>query len=163
MIITDSTPLIHLGKAGKLSLLQSCFKKNFIPKEVYQEVLAFPVSSEAIFLKRAVEDGWISVEDVALHKPLEQYTWLDEGELKAISLALEKKKPLLMDNNLAKQVTILFGVEVHGTLYVLLEAYKRKLIGRKEIITTLNSMILNSFYLSTTVYALFLELLGKRE
>jgi len=163
VIITDTTPLIHLGKVGKLSLLQSCFKKVFIPHQVYEEVLRLQTSPEALFLKKAVDEGWISVEEIIVHKPLEEYAWLDQGELQAISLALEKKKPLLIDDDVAKQVALLFGVEVHGTLYVLLEAYKKKLMEKKEIITAVNTMMMNGFYLSTTVYVLFLELLRKNE
>ena len=39
MAIIDSTCLIYLAKTGKLNLLKQIYKKVFIPKAVYKEII----------------------------------------------------------------------------------------------------------------------------
>lgn len=162
MIISNSTPILHLGKVGHLNLLQKCFEKISIPEEVFLEISALPESIEAILLQQALAEKWIEMEKVPLAPELELFSGLDIGELKAISLALKKRKPLLIDDKAGKQVAILFHVEAHGTLFVILEAYRRKFISQDEAIGIVNSMMRNEFYLASEVYALFLELIKGR-
>lgn len=162
MIISNSTPILHLGKVGHLNLLQKCFTKISIPEEVFLEISTFPKSLEAILLHRALAEKWIEMEKVPLAPELELFSGLDLGELKAISLALKKKKPLLIDDKAGKQVAILFHVEAHGTLFVILEAYRQKYINRNEAIKIVNRMMRNEFYLASEVYALFLELIDMK-
>lgn len=159
MIISNSTPIIHLGKVGRLDLLQKCFGDLYIPEEVFLEISAVPESLEAILLQRALTEKWIEMEKIPLDPKLDLFLELDIGELKAISLALKKKKPLLIDDKAGKQVAILFHVEAHGTLFVILEAYRQKLVNRQEAVDIVNRMMRNEFYISSDVYALFLELI----
>ncbi len=162
MIISNSTPIIHLGKVGYLDLLQKCFRKIIMPEEVFLEISAVPESAEAILLHQALTQKWAGIEKVPLAKELEPFSALDVGELKAISLALQKKKPLLIDDKAGRQAAVLFQVEAHGTLYVVLEAYRRKFVSRDKAIEIVNSMIRNEFYLSSDVYVLFLELIEEK-
>lgn len=162
MIISNSTPIIHLGKVGYLHLLQKCFSRITIPEEVFVEISAFPESLESILLRRALTEKWIEMEKVPMAKELESFSELDIGELKAISLALKKKEPLLIDDKAGKQIAILFQVEVHGTLFVILEAYHQTFINRDEAIEIVNKMMRNEFYLTSEVYALFLELINQK-
>lgn len=162
MIISNSTPVIHLGKVGHLDLLQKCFQEVLIPVEVYDEILIIPESMEAVLLQQAIAHGWMKKEHLKIPKLLERFSGIELGELKAISLALERKKPLLIDDHLAREVAQLFQVEVHGTLYVLLEAYQRKMMTKQSAIEMLHRMMKNQFYLSSTVYATFLELINKK-
>lgn len=161
MIISNSTPILHLGKVGHLNILQKCFTRVSIPEEVFLEISAFPESIEAILLRQALAEKWMEMEKIPLAEELKPFSGLDEGELKAISLAIKKKKPLLIDDKAGKQVAILFHVEAHGTLYVILEAYHQKFINRNEAIGIVNRMLQNEFYLAGDVYALFLEFIGK--
>ena len=39
LAVSDSTPLIHLAKINKIIYLQKLFKKIFIPKEIYSEII----------------------------------------------------------------------------------------------------------------------------
>lgn len=162
MILSNSTPIIHLGKVGRLNLLQKCFGHLYIPEEVFLEISAVPESLEAVLLQRALTEKWIEMEKNPLDPKLDLFLELDLGELKAISLALKKKKPLLIDDKAGKQVAILFHVEAHGTLFVILEAYRRKLVSRQEAVDIVNRMMRNEFYISSDVYVLFLELIAQK-
>ncbi len=161
MIISNSTPLIHLGKVGYVQLFQKCFGDITIPEEVFLEISVLPKSIEAILLHQALAEKWIKIEKVPLAPELELFSGLDVGELKAISLALKKRKPLLIDDKAGKQVAALFQLEVHGTLFVILQAYRHKYIDRTQAIEIVNKMMRNEFYLSSEVYALFLELISQ--
>ena len=39
IVVSDSTPLIHLAKAGCIDILFSLYKEIYITKEVYREVV----------------------------------------------------------------------------------------------------------------------------
>ena len=51
IVVSDSTPLIHIAKAGRLDILFSLYQNILITKEVYREV---------------VEDGLILQQEDAL-------------------------------------------------------------------------------------------------
>lgn len=161
MIISNTSPLIHLAKVGRLSLLPLCFQKVLIPEEVYEEIKCQPYSIEVIGIDRALQDGWLQRERVIVRKELASFPGIDKGELKAIALALEKKRPLIIDDKVGRIVATVLGVEAHGTLYVLLQARKNKLLTSEEVIGLLNMMIKNDFYLANDVYVEFGELLRK--
>lgn len=158
MIVSNTSPLIVLGKVGQLLLLKACFEKIIIPPAVVEEVLAQADSPEALALHQGITDGWILTEKV---KPLLRTTVLGRGETEAISLAAKKKYLLLLDDDTAKAYATLSGVEAHGTLYVLLLAVKKNKLSRDEAKAILQQMILSGFYISTEIYARFIDLLEK--
>lgn len=158
MIVSNASPLIVLGKVGQLQLLKACFERIIIPPAVVEEVLAQAESAEALALRQGIADGWILTEKV---KPLLRTAVMGKGETEAISLAAKKKYRLLLDDDTAKAYATLSGVEAHGMLYVLLLAVKKKKISRDEAKDILQQMILSGFYISTEIYARFVDLLDK--
>ena len=69
---SNTSPLIWLSKIGKLDLLRDLFDEILIPKEVYREAVETglqEVSSDALIIKEAVDQGWIKI------------TMLDEKEV----------------------------------------------------------------------------------
>ena len=93
------------------------------------------------------------------------FSEIDEGEAAVIAVALEDEEPtVIIDDAEARVAAEYFRLDVHGTLYVILEAYRRSILkSKKEVISIVNNMIKRGFYLSTEVYArllAFLEELG---
>jgi len=163
MTVSNSSPIIILGKQGRLNLLRTCFKKVIIPKRVYDEVTAKKGQPEVLALENAVREKWISVENVAINKSLDTEK-IGLGEKEAISLALKRHALLLLDDDLAKAYAAISGVEAHGTLYVVYVSFMKKFITESEGMEMLKKMIADGFYISTDVYARFVELLkeGKK-
>ena len=113
-VVSDASPLVNLGRIGRLSLLQRLYGKLIITKAVWQEVVVDGAGQPgAVDVKRA---DWIKIQTVA-NKPLVQSfrQSLDAGEAEAIALALETDADLLlMDERLGREVAQYFGVRYTG-------------------------------------------------
>jgi len=159
MIVADASPLIAFGKHGKLEILKSCFKKIAISEGVYGEVVLKKESPEAAALLKAVNDKWITVENVTVSQVLDTKS-LGQGEKEAISLARKRKTVLLIDDDSAKAYASILGVESHGSLYAIYVAYLRKIITKEEVVRTLEELISDGFYVSIELYSKFYSLLN---
>jgi len=139
-VVSNSSPIIHLAKIGKLDLLRLLFDTIKIPKAVYQEcVIERGSRPELKVIKNARWIKVLEVDDTNLIKLLK--TQIDEGEAEAIVLALEIGADLvLLDDYEAREKARLFGLKVTGTIGVLLKAKKQGLIkSLKEEIEKLQS------------------------
>ncbi|MBU0980214.1 MAG: DUF3368 domain-containing protein [Nanoarchaeota archaeon] len=160
MIVSNTSPLIHLAKAGKLDLLRRLFKTVLIPVSVHEELMKQPRSTETILINEAIKNGWIRTSKVHLKDPLRKLSTVAKAELEVIALAIKEKKIALLDDKNAVQIAEIFRVGAHGTLFVILQAVKKRFISKKEAINAVNKMMENEFYITSDVYALFLQLLG---
>ncbi|MBI3036319.1 DUF3368 domain-containing protein [Candidatus Woesearchaeota archaeon] len=158
MMVSNSSPLIVLGKRGILNLLKRCFGKVLIPRSVYDEVSVKKDSPEAAALGKAIGEGWVAVENVVINRMLLTEK-MGRGEKEAISLAAKHKTVLLIDDDSAKSYASILGVEAHGALYVLFLACSRKFIAKEEAMDIFDGMVANGFYISTELYSRFAALL----
>jgi len=164
-VILNATPLIYLGKKRRMELLRPIFKEAIIPVEVEREITWIEESPEAVQLRKAIHEGWIRVrqpsEDRKRHI-INLFSEIDEGEAAVIAVALEdyEEASVIIDDAEARVAAEYFGLDVHGTLYVILEAYRRSILkSKKEVVSIVNNMIKRGFYLSTEVYARLLAFL----
>ena len=162
MIVSNSSPIIILAKQGMLDLLKKCFKEVIIPESVYEEILHKSGTLEAIALNQAIKEKWISVQKVAVIVKLETKR-IGQGEKEAISLAYKHKSLLVMDDDSAKKYSSIFGVESHGTFYVIYLACIRKLLDKSSAKEVLENMIADGFYISSEFYSRFIKLLDTLE
>ncbi|MBI3052223.1 DUF3368 domain-containing protein [Candidatus Woesearchaeota archaeon] len=162
MIVANSSPVITLARQGLLDLLKDCFEKVIIPECVYKEVMHKDASPEAVALARAIKAKWISVHPSPIIPNLETKN-IGEGEKEAIALAHHHKFLLIIDDDLAKKYSSIFGVEAHGTLYVIYVACARKILSKSRARIALDSMIADGFYISSNLYSEFISLLDSLE
>jgi len=165
-VVLNASPLIYLGKKRKISLLRLVFEKVLVPVEVEEEIMKLDDSPEAMQLRDAIQEGWIEVERPSENKKKQiakLFGEIDEGEAAVIAVALEGHgESVIIDDAEARTAAEYFELKVHGTLYVILEAYKRNIFKSKaEVINMVNNMLRKGFYLSSEVYARFLFLLDK--
>ena len=84
---------------------------------------------------------------------------LDRGEIEAIALALDlSARSVLLDDRLARRAAYQVGLNVVGSVGVLLEAHRRGLIG--TVRPDLHAMVEAGFRLSRPLY---LEILATAE
>ena len=118
IVVSDTTPIISLMKAGQLELLQKLFGVVYIPEAVYRELTENEAFSEEAKLVRECE--FLFVEEVDNGKSvaiLRNFTGLDAGESEAIILADEKSSDvLLMDEHKGRQVAKKMGITITGCL-----------------------------------------------
>ena len=165
-VVLNASPLIYLGKKRKTSLLRLVFERVLVPVEVEEEIMKLHESPEAVQLRDAIQEGWIEVERSPENKKnqiAKLFGEIDEGEAAVIALALEERGGnVIIDDAEARVAAEYFKLKAHGTLYIILEAYKRNIFKSKaEVTNTVNNMLRKGFYLSGEVYARFLFLLDK--
>lgn len=165
-VVLNASPLIYLGKKRKINLLRLVFEKVLVPVEVEEEIMKLDEGPEAMQLRDAIQEGWIEVERPSENKKKQiakLFGEIDEGEAAVIALAVEGHgEDVIIDDAEARTAAEYFELKVHGTLYVILEAYKRNVFKSKaEVINMVNNMLRKGFYLSSEVYAGFLFLLDK--
>lgn len=135
IVVSDTTPIISLMKAGRLELLHKLFGTVYIPEAVYQELTeneSFP--EEARMVRRF---KFFRVEKVNNGKSvtiLRNFTGLDAGESEAIILADEKHSDvLLMDEHRGRQVAKKLGITITGTIGILTQAFDEGMLTREDV------------------------------
>ena len=127
-IISNSSPLINFTTLGRLALLHQLYETIVIPDAVYQEVI---VAGKGRPRRNETEHAeWIVRESVANQTAVAALHTLDRGEAEAIVLTVENPGSLLlMDERQGRLVAIHLGVNVIGTLGVLLIAKRKGLLA----------------------------------
>ena len=128
IVVADSSPLIAMGRIGRLEILHAVFGQLLVPDAVWQEVVEAasgkPGSSEI------AAASWIerrTVSDSALVNLLKHD--LGPGEAEAIVLARETGADfVLMDERLGRSAARNLGLKVVGLIGVLIEARKQGLL-----------------------------------
>jgi len=118
VVVSDSGPLIALGRLDLLSLLPALFAQVQVPQEVLDECLARPDNADAVRIRSAVSQTWLTLCEAT---PIVK-DGLDLGERAAIARALEIGAGLLADDRAARQHAESLGLVVVGTLGVLVRA-----------------------------------------
>ncbi len=158
MIVADSSPIIILAKQGMLEILKKCFEKVIIPESVYNEIRVKEGSTELLAIEKAIKSEWIAVQKASIIPELDTKN-IGKGEKEAISLAFQHKSILLIDDDTARKYASIFGVEAHGTLYVIYAACLKKLIDKSTARNAVENIIADDFYISSEIYSRFLSLL----
>lgn len=125
--ICNTSPLLYLHRAGALGQLRELFGRVWVPGAVVEELQEgrrrghdVPDPEDYAWLvvvePEAVPSEWLALD-------------LGRGELAAMALALENPtQVVLLDDALARRIAHAAGLEVWGTLRVLLQAKDQGLI-----------------------------------
>ncbi len=126
IIIADSSPLIALAVISKLELLDKLYEEIYVPNAVFQELAdndkAFANELRVFLTGRIKEVENRLAVDVLLSD-------IGAGEAEAIILALEQQPDaVLIDDLKARKFAKIRGLNIIGTLGILLKAKKSGLI-----------------------------------
>lgn len=159
IVVSDTTPLISLMKIGQLDLVNQLFGEVQIPNAVYEELVSntrFLDESKQIrecpFIKR------VDVADVQSVTLLRRSAGLDLGESEAIVLSDSLNTSLLlMDEAKGRQVAIQMGIQIMGTIGMLLAAYKEGLLSKEEIQQCIEILKTTGRHISEKLYNQLME------
>jgi len=144
MIVSNSGPLIHLAKIDKLILLKELFDEVIIPLQVKIEVVDAGKKEgmgDAFLIEGEIENGWIIIDGIITDfEDIARNVGIDEGEAAAIMLARKMKKPILLDDLAARRFAIGLGLEVTGSIGVLLKCTKLKILPDREALDCLEKL-----------------------
>lgn len=129
--ISNTSPLLYLYRIGAILWLPELFDEVWTPDAVKNELLAgkskgydVPDPSDYAWLKivtpKSMPSEWLALD-------------LGAGEIAAMSLALENQRSIiLLDDGLARRTAQAAGLQVWGTLKVLLEGKSQGLVEKIE-------------------------------
>ncbi len=134
IVVSDTTPLISLMKAGSLSVLAPLFHEVLIPRAVYDELTKNPAfHAEAEQIKECPFIKVVEVRERQAVDVLRRANGLDLGESEAIVYADgAQAEVLLMDEAKGRKIARAMGLFIMGTIGVLLSAHEEKLLTRNE-------------------------------
>jgi predicted nucleic acid-binding protein len=148
IVVCDASPIIALAFVDQLDLIDRLFDKVLIPQKVYEE------------LTKTDKYGVNKIKNWARHKVIrandshliQTYRLLlDAGESEAIALYWEQKADyLLIDEKKGRKIARLNGVNIVGTLGILLLAKQNNLLS--EIKPLLALLQRSDIRISDTLY-----------
>jgi predicted nucleic acid-binding protein len=134
IVVSDTTPLITLMKAERLSILHSLFGEVRIPEAVFSEVTGNETfKDEAEIIRNSEYIRVVKVRDQRQVEFLQRVTGLDVGESEAIIYADETKADLLlMDEAAGRKVAQNMNLPITGSIGILIRAFKSGIITADE-------------------------------
>lgn len=136
VVVSDAGPLISLGRLDLLAVLPKVFAQVQVPTTVLDECMARPDNADAPRIQAALDQGWLVACDAA---PIVA-DGLDAGECAAIGRALQIGAGVLADDQAARQCAVQMGLDVIGTLGVLVLAKRSgQLLAIKPLVQRLRA------------------------
>jgi len=127
MPVSNSSPLIHLCRLGKLGFAKEVFNSVIVPPAVRRETIQKGKEegySDALQLERLEKEGWLQTVELSakssrLAKDLSEV--VGEGEAQAIALALERKDRLFIDDLKGRRLAAMYKIQSSTTLAIVFE------------------------------------------
>lgn len=158
VVISDAGPLSYLHRLGRLDLLPCLFGRVVVPPAVVAEVAAGRA------LGRDLPDvtvlDWMEVQAPSA-VALAGIVGLGAGETESLALARAAVGALLLlDDRAARRVAVSLGLQLTGTVGLLLLAKERRLI--EQVAPELDRLQVLGFRLAESVRRAALDLAGER-
>lgn len=147
--VADTGPLLHLDEAEALQILPRIAEVS-IPPIVEQELSRYPLFSKP---------SWLSIHRLSQSGMSKSLAWqeaglVDEGEADALALALESPCDwFLSDDAAARLLGESLGLEVHGSLGIVIYAAARGLVTLDESRQMLRGLRDSSLWISSKVFS----------
>jgi len=145
MIVSNSGPLIHLAKIGRLKLIKELFEEVVIPFEVKEEVVDRGKDegmADAFLIESEIGNGWIVIDRSSDNKAKEiaESAGIADGEAAAIMLARKRKCPILIDDLAARRFAAGLGLEAIGSIGVLIRCARLGKISKSDALDSLGKL-----------------------
>jgi predicted nucleic acid-binding protein len=140
VVIADAGPLIALSRIAQLVLLQKIFKKITITDTVRDEILENNHCKGKIEVIKAINQGWIKVQNIEMGdwKPIN--SGVDAGEASAIYLACPAPENtlLIIDDQAGRAEAKYQKISIIGTAAVIgIAKMQGYILSAKEVLYAL--------------------------
>lgn len=156
VIVSDTPSLIVLEGLSAFELLAKVFDSVLIPQAVFNELV---VGSPSLAQDLQALGGVEIIQLPASEQLQALLLILDQGEAEAITLALDKQLPILIDERKGRSIAQQKGLVVTGFVGLLVLATQRKAITNQVAKKLLDQAIKNGFRLSAQLYQQALRVL----
>jgi uncharacterized protein len=137
--VSNSSPLIHLTRLGKLGYMKKAFPFLMIPESVRVETIDDGKANgyaNALIIENLEREGWLRTVRLAEPSSMKITRYLGgaigKGEAEAIALALERNERLLIDDEKGRRAAELYGVETTSTLGIIFELLIEEILPRED-------------------------------
>ena len=146
--VSNTGPILHLLEIDLTKALK-IFKSIYIPNEVYEELSKKQLKDKLKKIKK-IKVLKLNSKFKDTSKLFCEQNFIDLGEAEAISLALQEKIKLFLTDDLeARNIAKEYNLEAHGTIGILLRAFKEKVIDKKTAIKGVRELYEKSFLFIT--------------
>ena len=152
IIVADSAPLIFLAKINQLPLLSDFFKAAIlVPVVVRNEIIGPNVPPDE---ERLLEDFLSGCRMVAIRKPTRFARALSYADNCILTLAVKERADMILsDDRLLRKTAVIEGIQVTGTIGILIRATKSSLLTAENSVELLDELVdAHNFRISTRVY-----------
>jgi len=123
VVVADTGPLIIFGRSCGIEIISAVAKEILVPPTVLSECIADTGKPGAVAIRAAVETGLLTrLPSIDLSGITKGLSVLDPGEMEAIAAAKIHQCPVLMDEIIGRTVARRIGLQVAGSLGILLMA-----------------------------------------
>jgi len=137
--VSDTGPIIHLSEINLIKVFD-IFSEVAIPEEVEKEL-----KNSRILLFKKIRILKLLPDFKDKVKILTNQENLDLGEAFAIVLAMQEKADYFLTDDLdARTVAVKYNFEVHGSIGIILRAFREKIINKKTAIEKVNELYAKS-------------------
>ena len=146
IVVSNSGPLIHLARIGRPNLLRELFGTVIIPVDVKIEVAdrgKEEGAADAFLIESEIRAGWIVIDEINTNnsiKEIAESAGIEIGETAAIMLARRKNCTILLDDLAARRFAIGLGLEVAGSIGVLIRSAKIRRLSKSEALDSLGRL-----------------------
>lgn len=142
-LVTNTSPLILLGKINALPWLSACFTDILAPPAVLAEVGLGAPSFVRLASLSAIGEAFVSGAIGSLHR----------GELEALVLARESGIGLVaLDDRSARRKATELGLQPIGTVGLIVLAHRRGIIDASVAMDRINELVqVHGLYLSRSI------------
>ena len=157
IVVSNSGPLIHLARIDRLNLLKELFGTVVIPIDVKIEVVdrgKAEGAADAFLIEAEMNAGWIVIGETAASgnaEEIAEHVGIDTGESAAILLAKRMKCQILLDDLAARRFAAGLGMEVAGSIGVLIRSVRAQNLSKGEALIALEGLA-RVMWLSIDVY-----------
>jgi predicted nucleic acid-binding protein len=166
-LVFDATPLIYLGKINIIEKINGLPEDKYTTKSVCIEVVEVGKNigrQEAFVIEKLIKSKIIKLRIPANKQyisTLRQNPKIHKADADVLALAVELDGIALLDDEEARGIAEIEGIEHHGTIFLLLRMMKMKLLTKEEVVVSLNEMIYVGWRCSTELYAEIIKALNK--
>ena len=168
-LVLNATPLIYLSCSGGLQILKSLNTRIYTPKAVYDEVVVEGRrlgKPGADLVDQYVQDDVITIRSPKLRMKFssqvtrstpESYWPVHKGEAEVLALAQEMNCTAIIDDQVGRNLARLHGIEVHGTVYLLMLAHNNRALTKDQTLTMFKRTVAEGWRISVEDYTAITE------
>ncbi len=91
-----------------------------------------------------------------------EFDWpVDKGEAEVLALAQELKCTAIINERAGRSLARLYGIRVHGTVYLLMLAYKSGALTKDEVLALFKKIVAEGWRISVEDYTMITDELEK--